>query len=300
MQRLFDSIKLLEDEAFRDFINALCKLSAEMVGMQVITEFDPQNQAGSTEDLSGSTLVATYAHKRRASGIALPRTMRTGDFSINKLGSVAMLNVHRLIYRNPDVAWDAVTRHLLAIIRHPQAPTSIRLQAARTLDDILVIVPRNISSTGDLMGQIQARVLNVLAQQVSVGNMSDIRRMGLETLHQILQSSGHTFVTGWETIFNMLGSVCKTPSSSLPRPSASESDLSVISENGPRRPSFLVEERSNVGLVRIAFQSLTLVCDTLSSLSPEHLRLCISTLGLFGKQMDTNIALTAAASLMWS
>jgi hypothetical protein len=35
-------------------------------------------------------------------------------------------------------------------------------------------------------------------------------------------------------------------------------------------------------------------------LSPEHLRLCISTLGQFGHQADTNIALTAAASLLWS
>jgi len=212
-----------------------------------------------------------------------------------------MLNVHRLIYRSPEVAWDAVTTHLLAVIRHPLAPTSIRLQAARTLDDILVIVPRNISTTGEMQGQIQERVLNVLSQQVAVGNMVDIRRMGLETLHEILQSSAHTFVTGWEMIFNMLGSVCKPPSLTFARPSISESDLSVISEGAtPRRPSFLLEEKANVALVRIAFQSLTLVCDTLSSLSPSHLRLCISTLGLFGKQTDTNIALTAAASLMWS
>jgi hypothetical protein len=59
-------------------------------------------------------------------------------------------------------------------------------------------------------------------------------------------------------------------------------------------------EKSFVTLVKIAFQSLTLVCDSVSALSPAHLRLCISTLGQFGRQADTNIALTAAASLLWS
>ena len=34
-------------------------------------------------------------------------------------------------------------------------------------------------------------------------------------------------------------------------------------------------------------------------MSPQHLRLCISTLGQFGRQADTNIALTAAESLLW-
>ena len=56
-------------------------------------------------------------------------------------------------------------------------------------------------------------------------------------------------------------------------------------------------EKSYNGLVKIAFESLTLACNSASSLSPEHLSLCISTLGQFGHQADMNIALTAAASL---
>ncbi|KAF8198190.1 hypothetical protein K438DRAFT_1966929 [Mycena galopus ATCC 62051] len=40
--------------------------------------------------------------------------------------------------------------------------------------------------------------------------------------------------------------------------------------------------------------------DSVSSLSPARLRLCISTFAQFGRQEDTNIALTAAASLLWS
>ncbi|EEB97904.1 hypothetical protein MPER_02681, partial [Moniliophthora perniciosa FA553] len=59
-------------------------------------------------------------------------------------------------------------------------------------------------------------------------------------------------------------------------------------------------EKNYTALIKIAFQSLTLVCDSVSLLSPEHLRLCITTLGQFGRQVDTNIALTATASLLWS
>ena len=139
--------------------------------------------------------------------------------------------------------------------------------------------------------------------------------MGLETLHQILQAVGHTIVAGWETIFKILESVCRplNPTSfSATQPSRSTSADSLAPNSNSKRsisksklpPLHLgsgnPSEKSYSGLVKIAFQSLTLVCDSISSLSPEHLRLCIGTLGQFGRQADTNIALTATASLLWS
>ena len=218
-----------------------------------------------------------------------------------------MLNIHRLIYRSPDVAWNTTTTHLLSVIRLSSAPQPIRIQAARILDEILTIVPRNLSTTGDLRAEVQRRVLDVLAQQIipespssfiSSSADAELRRMGLETLHQILQASGHTLVIGWETIFEMLGSVCKPPP---PLKSQSETTLNSLASHPPKpSPLGYTAEKSYTALIKIAFQSLTLVCDSVSSLSPEHLRLCISTLGQFGRQADTNIALTAAESLLWS
>lgn len=237
---------------------------------------------------------------------------------------MALLNIHRLIYRSPDVAWDTTTSHLLMIIRLPFAPQAIRIQAAQVLDEILLIVPRNLSNTGELQAQVQRRVLNALARQVvpdpsvpshqQTSTSVELRRMGLETLHQILQTSGHTLVVGWEIIFQMLESVCRptlTPNiSTLVQPSTPVSVDFVAVLSSPSSPAIRTKqpplglgiptEKSYSGLVKIAFQSLTLVCDSVSSLSPEHLRLCISTLGQFGRQADTNIALTAAASLLWS
>jgi C-terminal region of Mon2 protein/Domain of unknown function (DUF1981) len=221
---------------------------------------------------------------------------------------VSLLNIHRLIYRPPEIAWNTVTTHLLSIIRHPTAPQHIRIQAARILDEILVVVPRNLSSTGEMKSEIQQRVLDVLFQQIvydtatTVNNTSvELRKMGLETLHLILQSSGHTLVVGWETIFGMLSSVCKP---AAPPSNESTDSISTVFSSGTSRPRLpplgYLNEKGYTTLVKIAFQSLTLVCDSVTSFSPDILRLCISTLGQFGKQADTNIALTAAESLLWS
>ncbi|EKM50999.1 uncharacterized protein PHACADRAFT_128641 [Phanerochaete carnosa HHB-10118-sp] len=305
MQRLFDASKNMDDVAFHHFVEALCRLSAAMVGMQSEELEGLGALSASGEEVATSPslmLPGESANRRRISGIHLPRTLRSGDFGINKLGGVAKLNIHRLIYRDPKVAWDIVTSHLLAVVKHSPAPQTIRLQAAHILDDILIVVPRNLSTTGDLQPKVQRRVLDVLAQQVitdggALGNSTtvEVKRMGLETLHQILQASGHTLVVGWETIFEILGSVCK-PAAPAPTVPAD-----IGSGAAPRRPPPLgyASERSYSALVKIAFQSLTLVCDSLSGLSPEHLRLCITTLGQFGRQADTNIALTAAESLLW-
>lgn len=200
--------------------------------------------------------------------------------------------------------------HLIFVARSKAAPHPIRLQAARTLDDILLVVPRNIGSSEDRRRAVQRLLLDTLAEQIlpdpHSGNSTtlvEIRRMGLETLHQILQSAVHTLLLGWETIFEMLGSVCE-PADLRPSQSGEQSGplsplLSPRSTKTPPLGYLQLPDRGNTVLVRIAFQSLTLVCDSLSMLSPEHLRLCISTIGKFGRQPDTNISLTAAGSLLW-
>ena len=86
IQRLFDASKNLDDTAFKDFVNALCKLSSEMVGMQALAESSVlSSDIGSTEDVSqtnSTTSLSTnldsrreHASRRRVSGIHLPRTL---------------------------------------------------------------------------------------------------------------------------------------------------------------------------------------------------------------------------------
>jgi hypothetical protein len=72
VQGLFESTKDMEDGAFHDFTVALCKLSAEMIEMQVSNDMD---EAG-VEDANGlpSSPTVAFAHRRRVSGIQLTRT----------------------------------------------------------------------------------------------------------------------------------------------------------------------------------------------------------------------------------
>ncbi|KAI5999270.1 hypothetical protein EDD15DRAFT_2508632 [Pisolithus albus] len=313
IQRLFEASKNLEDSAFQDFVRALCRLSSEMVGMQSDTNDGVTGESEGPEELlnpGGLSPRVGLAHRRRVSGIHLPRTLRSGDFGIERLGVVAMLNIHRLIYRPPEIAWDPMSTHLLSIISLVSAPPAIRVQAARVLDECLVVIPRNLSPNQELQAKVQRRVLDVLAKQIippptdgmySTSTNLELRRMGLETLHLILQASGHTLVVGWETIFEMLGSVCRPAMLTRADSIDSVSTISLQDTNRPKPlPLGYNNERGHTALVKIAFQSMKLVCDSVSTLSPEHLRLCIATLGQFGRQADTNVALTAAESLLWS
>ncbi|KAG2035480.1 hypothetical protein BDR03DRAFT_1001030 [Suillus americanus] len=302
VQRLFDASKNLEDSAFQDFVTALCNLSSEMVGMQS----DGNTLMGSDDSFSH---VPISPHGRRVSGIQASRTLRQSDFGVERLGSVAILNFHRLIYCAPEVAWNPTTNHLLWIMGLSSAPQSIRVQAARVLDEILTVVPRNLASNGDLQAQVKRRVLDILFKQIVPASAEvlvtstnvELRRMGLETLYQILQASGHTFFVEWGSIFEMLGSICKPAPLSRSQSVDSISTLSL--QETPRQkplPLGYVDDRGYTALVKIAFQSLKLICDSVSVLSPEDLGLCIKTLGQFGRQADTTIALATAESLLWS
>ncbi|KAF8486568.1 hypothetical protein F5888DRAFT_1824999 [Russula emetica] len=112
-------------------------------------------------------------------------------------------------------------------------------------------------------------------------------------LQQILQTSGHTLLVDWETIFEVLSNVY-WPALSDP---ASQSAPSPPGHGHPPPLGYLQERRYLV-LIKIDFQCLTLICAAPAALSPEHLRPCISMIGQFGQQADTNIALVAAESLL--
>lgn len=79
IQRLFEASKNLEDAAFQDFVNALCKLSSEMIGMQSdVTETLGEAESGDElASISSTTLSPRndLLHRRRVSGIHLPRTL---------------------------------------------------------------------------------------------------------------------------------------------------------------------------------------------------------------------------------
>lgn len=77
IHRLFDASKNLEDSAFTHFVNALCRLSSEMVEMQsgsgtFAVDADSHDDLANAVGLSPRT---QPAHRRRVSGIHIPRTL---------------------------------------------------------------------------------------------------------------------------------------------------------------------------------------------------------------------------------
>jgi hypothetical protein len=214
-----------------------------------------------------------------------------------------VLNVHRLIYREPSVGWNVVTLHLLLVQHWTAAPAAIRLQACEVLDHILTIAPRNVTTGGEeLQRRVQAQVLEALASQAdpdlrsSHGQSSstdiDIRKGALETLYKILEVSGHSFICGWERIFSLLRSACPSDTErNLSNPEAASAALQATTTASSARTPVLV---------RASFPSIQLICtDFLASLSVDELRLCVTTLADYGKQPeDVNVALTVRAFVL--
>ena len=308
--KLFDVSRSIDDDAFKYFVGALCRLNGEMIGLTMTELGQVVDDGHASPDAQGSSSEAD--RRRRASGISTIRTLRPGEksFGISKVGIVSQLNMHRLVYRDASIGWNVVTAHLLYVQHLSGAAHAIRIQASETLDQILVNAPRNLSTASEeLQRRVQTLVLEALASQAQPQPRApsstdvEIRRMALDTLYRILELNGHTFIAGWERIFTILKTACPPPRHSAPTSGVATPapvDASFESQTQLSAP----ESRGSskiAALVRTSFPSLQLICsDFLSALTIEELRLCISTLSEFGKQSeDVNVALTAGG-LLWN
>ncbi|GAA99507.1 uncharacterized protein L969DRAFT_86766 [Mixia osmundae IAM 14324] len=281
MTKVFDASKTLEDEAFRWFIAALCRLNGEMLGLAVNDLGEPADLSKSAEPAPAESPVTAKTGRRRQADASVVRILRQGEssFAMTKICDIAVLNIHRLIYRDARMGWSLVTSHLLAIAQWPEGNHLTRTQAADALDQILAVAPRNVSnSSEEHRSQVQEQVLLVLAQQASPQSPPsstdvEVRRLSLETLFKIIESSGHSFVGNWHRVFTMLRAACP------------------LNDDSARVPA----------LVRMSFPSLQLICsDFLASLDPQALHMCVDTLADYAKQTaDINVALTSGG-LLWN
>ena len=125
IQRLFDASKNLEDSAFCDFARALCKLSAAMIGMQ---SADALSDTESMDELESSTSAATLsptpvgesAHRRRVSGIHLPRTLVCHRSILPRANSLTTCTAHWRL-RHRKTRWHLDAQHPpshLQVARH--------------------------------------------------------------------------------------------------------------------------------------------------------------------------------------
>lgn len=249
--------------------------------------------------------------------------------------------------------WEIIMTHLIATANYPLTPAPIRTQCCETISTIITIAMNHVLSEYNKVNEsTQTRLLLALNQCINYAPpaneealiqetlatnpkaFSEVQKMGLETLNNLLQTSGHSFTCGWGLILDMLRhvAVCAIgpPPAIEPTGYQNDQDESTATEvqtttttTPATSPEIKTNERASIdttassimagsimaaagpksatGLIKVAFSSLQLICtDFLSLLSPDCLRQCIATLGSFGMQSDDlNISLTAVG-LLWN
>ncbi|CAG8495454.1 3413_t:CDS:10, partial [Scutellospora calospora] len=301
---LIDNCKFLNDMALQYFIRSLCKLNAQVCGIQLNEEF----QVASQELM----LVDDYLHKSITLGALGVNKNHKKSFAIQTLHTAAILNMHRMIACDPSLIWDLVTSHLIITTNNASTPHHIRIQACEALSDIIISAVNYVSLAQIKNNErIQSQLLISLYHMVdnsewnsmrsSGGAYVEVQKIRLETLNKLLETSGragYSFTFGWNVILEMIRSVCVYVGSgeTMEDDSVSDDNFSMLDES-----IFYISDTKTSGLVLVAFPSLQLICnDFLSLLSPKHLKELINTLGAFGLQMDDLYISLKSIGLLWN
>ena len=294
--RLLESTIDFPNESFMEVVRALRKLLER--GSNEKPDNTAQQQTSAAE--KSPSLQAPSGQHRRLSSFSVPSSSSSGSvqedqFALAKLGDVASINLERLLMYTPEESgWDEITDELISVLNYVQVASSVRVRAAETLTR-LMIETANMAVTfpEKSRGPIQLRMMGVLDtaleplqeddRQVSVADRAtdiDIHRIILDGLKGIVEGCGESLVSGWETAFDIIGSVFRTKESDS-RPTIS--DPTLIETRSPK-------------LVRASFSSLQLVAsDFLASLPNSCFLILVDTLYKFSSQDDDlNIALTVS------
>jgi len=278
----------MEDFAFRHFIEALCDLSNEAIGIQDhrLTAQTDTTSVGSERTSAG------LSHRRRPSGFIHHPAMRQGEtsFALMMLDVAISVNIERLMTKPSDTAWDLITSHVLNIAQNGRIFAAVRMQAAEVLANLLGAATTKLEILDPTtQSELQRRVFVALGEQVhtsaerqQTATDLDIRTRGLQTLLTVLESSGHTIATVWPTVFDIIENI-------------------FHGENQESIPRGSQAYKAQVNLIRTAFPSLNLACsDYLSTFDEQITKLCFDSLCRFaGQQYDLNIALSSIG-LMWN
>lgn len=210
---------------------------------------------------------------------------------LTNLNIATVLNVRRLAFDNLEVGWNRVADTLQHIASDDGLTVSLRSQAAIVLTTLLrnaieVDASPNSTAEGDkqLSDRIQSRVFVSLRFLCTLGPLTagslEVRRVGLDTMHAIVEKFGHALRHGWEVVFESSNAACQQAETGEP---SSDSSSAL---------------RTQQALVKSAFAAVQIITnDLLTDLTLEQVGLNIRALQEFGNTGDLNIALTAISSL---
>lgn len=292
--RLMESTVDFPNESFLEVVSAVCKL----LERKPTDKMESGIQQATPVAEKAPTLQTGGGQHRRVSSFSIQTSssVQEDQFALAKLGDVASINMERLLNYSPEESgWDLLINELVSNLDSLLNAPSVRTRAAEILTRLMLEAANMAaSSPPEIRGPIQLRMLESLdaaleplqdeERQSSVANHAtdvDIHRIILEGLKGIVEETGESLVSGWETAFDIIGSVFITK----------ETDKGQASTANPT----LIETRSSK-LVRASFSSLQLVAsDFLASLPNSCFLILVDTLYKFSSQDDDlNIALTVS------
>jgi len=295
--RLIESTVDFPNASFVEVVVAICNL-LERKSDKVANNGPPESLA------SGSALKTPTGQHRRVlsiSTVAAGGPNQEDQFALAKLGDIASINMERLLAYASDVSgWKPLTSELIRTLSSLSMSATVRLRAADILVKfILEAANTSVSFPESQRGPVQLRLLKALQtsllplqdanRDVSVmdhGTDVETHKIILEGLNSILENCGETIVSGWEIVFDLIGSIF------VPQKVASEEK----NAKRDRKRGMTALTTHSPKLIRSSFNSLQLVCsDFLASLPNPCFVLLVDTLFKFCSQHeDLNIALTVS------
>ncbi|KAI0395228.1 hypothetical protein F5Y17DRAFT_207737 [Xylariaceae sp. FL0594] len=293
--RLIESTVDFPNNAFVEIATAVCHLLDQQTETPSESAIQPHSPI--VPPLSATSLRPPTTQHRRLSGIAIASPSgpsQEDQFALAKLGDLAIINIDRLLRYSPDVSgWNQINSELTKVLSAATFSALVRGRAAEILVRLVLDTAKAANSQNDEMrAKVQLRVLHSLRDSLiplqkdqrvaSVATYStdvDIHKAILEGLKALLDESGETLLSGWEVIFEVIGTIF------VPR--------RLEPENQADEYTTRLDTRSPK-LIRSAFNSLQLVCsDFLASLPKPCFLILVDTLYKFCSQDDDlNIALT--------
>ncbi|KAI0423923.1 endosomal peripheral membrane protein [Xylaria sp. FL1042] len=289
--RLLESTVDFPNDAFVEIATAACHL------LEHQPEPSSEYFAQPRSPLPPSSPVPGIQH-RKVSGLAttVPSGPNQQDqFTLAKIGDLATINLDRLLMYPPDVSgWNQITSELIRVLSSGAIAAPVRGRGADILVRLMLDAAKAIGGQNDeTRARVQLRVLESLRaalapledvnRTTSVTTYAtdvDIHKTILEGLKGLLDECGETLLSGWNVIFEIIGTIF-IPRRFGPEDGSDRTAPQGLTTRSPR-------------LIRSAFSSLQLVCsDFLPSLPKSCFLILVDTLYKFCSQDDDlNIALT--------
>ena len=283
----------LPDLAFLNFITSLRSLLRNLgTGVETATTNSSRTESFiplKDVPLAINTSETTASNSQHTIG---------NHFVIENLDRLIKLSTGRLLDGSPvQNGWNTVTTTLVQVSGAWSAEADLRLQAGKTLCNLVLITmaPEVSEASRNRARQQGLQALERLVKALHVGKVAETRttkscdaeihRLSLETLRSSLELCGDSLVSGWDSIFTIIASAFDDNGGSFNQTSQPDAVGSAR----------VIHAKSSQ-LVRSSFGSLQLICsDFLVSVPSTCLPMLLEITQSFCLQRDDfNISLTVS------